>query len=38
LAANVFFIFLVGIVQALSTKKEVDWMERSKQREENFRG
>jgi hypothetical protein len=33
LAANVFIIFLVGIVQALSTKKEVDWMEKSKQRE-----
>jgi hypothetical protein len=34
LSANVFFIFLVGIVQALSTKKEVDWMEKIKQGEE----
>jgi hypothetical protein len=34
LSANVFFIFLVGIVQALSTKKEADWMEKVKQREE----
>jgi hypothetical protein len=33
LAANVFIIFLVGIIQALSTKKEVDWMEKSRQRE-----
>jgi hypothetical protein len=33
LAANVFIIFLVGIVQALSTKKEVGWMEKSRQRE-----
>jgi hypothetical protein len=34
LSANVFVIFLVGIVQALSTKKEVDWMEKNRQREE----
>jgi hypothetical protein len=33
LASNVFIIFLVGIVQALSTKKEADWMEKSRQRE-----
>lgn len=33
LSANVFFIFLVGIVQALSTKKEVDWMEKNRQRD-----
>jgi hypothetical protein len=33
LASNVGVIFLVGIVQALSTKKEVDWMEKSRQRE-----
>jgi hypothetical protein len=30
LAANVGLIFFIGIVQALSSKKEVDWMERSK--------
>jgi amino acid transporter len=34
LSANVGLIFLVGIVQALSTKKEVDWMEKSRQREQ----
>ncbi len=33
LSANVFTIFLVGIVQALSTKKEIGWMEKSRQRE-----
>jgi hypothetical protein len=33
LSANVFTIFFVGIVQALSTKKEVDWMEKSRRRE-----
>jgi hypothetical protein len=34
LAANVGTIFLVGIVQALSTKKELGWMEKSRQRED----
>jgi chromate transport protein ChrA len=33
LAGNVGIIFLVGIVQALSTKKELGWMERNQQRE-----
>ncbi len=33
LAANVGLIFFIGIVQALTTKKEVDWMERHKNRE-----
>ena len=28
LSANVFLIFLVGIIQALTVKKEVGWMER----------
>jgi chromate transport protein ChrA len=36
LAANVFFIFLVGIVQALSTNKEIGWMEKNKQREDTL--
>lgn len=30
LAANVFLIFLAGIIQALTSEKEVDWMERGK--------
>ena len=30
LSANIFVIFFVGIVQALSTKKEVEWMERER--------
>jgi hypothetical protein len=35
LASNVGIIFLVGIVQALSSNKEVGWMEKSRLREEN---
>ena len=30
LAGNVAVLFLIAIVQALTTKKEVDWMDRSK--------
>ena len=30
LSANIGIIFFIGIVQALTTKKEVDWMEREK--------
>ncbi len=33
LSANVGLIFFIGIVQALTTNKEVDWMERNKNRE-----
>jgi hypothetical protein len=33
LSANVGVIFLVGIVQALSTKKELGWMEKNEARE-----
>jgi hypothetical protein len=33
LAGNVGLIFFVGIIQALSSKKEVGWMERQQQRE-----
>jgi hypothetical protein len=36
LATNVFFLFLVGIVQALSTNKEIGWMEKNKQREDTL--
>ena len=32
LSANIGVIFLVGIVQALSTAKELDWMEKSEQK------
>jgi hypothetical protein len=38
LSANVGVIFLVGIVQALSTNKEVDWMEKSRNREQSLGG
>ena len=31
LSANVGIIFFIGIVQALTSKKEVDWMERGKE-------
>lgn len=31
LSLNVGMLFLVGIIQALSTAKEVDWMDRNKQ-------
>jgi hypothetical protein len=31
LAANVFAIFLVGIIQALSTKKEPDWLDKHRE-------
>ena len=31
LSANVFLIFLVGIIQAFTVKKEVDWMERRRE-------
>lgn len=30
LAANVFLIFLVGIIQALTVKKEPDWLDRKR--------
>jgi hypothetical protein len=36
LSANIGVIFLVGIVQALSTEKEVDWMEKRKQQTEKL--
>jgi hypothetical protein len=33
LAASVATIFLVGVMQALSTEKEKDWLEKRKERE-----
>jgi hypothetical protein len=38
LAASVVIIFLVGVLQALSTKKEKDWLEKREERESHHEG
>lgn len=35
LSINIFSIFLVGIIQALSVEKEKDWMERRREKEDD---
>jgi hypothetical protein len=37
LAGSVALIFIVGIIQALSTEKEKDWLEKRKERESSLK-